>query len=264
MAGKRLIINTQFNVTLEIAVGYMKKTAQYELIQTSPAAIDRWWEAARVRRPLSSEENAVLAIECRVSYPQALGHLMMVQVMWVPDNDTLRLQANQWKVNEMIKFGDGIAGVDGGKLSPTREAQDVNERPHRLFPFFSHAAAYYKDIGGLSLVRTLRHKDYASAASKHSAIHFDCILVAKLRGKAAEFAVIDSFLWGMDLYKEAILLRRDGMSDLTRAVLANENPECTFVTLANNEQDRIDTTYTPFDTKSTVTTSSKAKAKYWD
>jgi hypothetical protein len=263
MPGKRLIINTQFNITLEIAVGYMKKTAQYLLDQTAPAAIDQWWEEARVRRPLSSEDNPVLAIECRASYPKDLGHLMMVQVLWVPNTDALRLQANKWKVERMIRFGDGIAGVDGGNLSPTREAQDVNERPHRLFPFFSHAAAYYKDTRGIPATRTLRHKDYASAASKHSAIHFDCVLVAKVLGKAAEFAVIDSFLWGMDLYKEAMLIRRDGMSALARGVLANEYPDCTFVTLGNGEQNRIDTTYTPFDTKTTVT-KSKAKAQYWD
>lgn len=263
MPGKRLIINTQFNITLEIAVGYMKKTAQYLLDQTVPAVIDRWWEEARVRRPLSSEDNPVLAIECRVSYPKDLGHLMMVQVLWVPNSDVLRLQANKWKVDRMIKFGDGIAGVDGGNLSPTREAQNEDERPHRLFPFFSHAAAYYKDIRGVPATRTLRHKDYASAASKHSAIHFDCILVAKVLGKPAEFAVIDSFLWGMDLYKEAMLVRRDGMSTLVRDVLANEYPDCTFVTLGNHEQNRIDTKYTPFDTKTTVTRS-KAKAQYLD
>ena len=263
MPGKRLIINTQFDIKLEIAVGYMKKTAQYDVNQLLPGAIDRWWEEARERRPLSSEGNPVLAIECRVSYPRALGHLMIVQVLWVPKTDTMRLQTNNWGVNQMIEFGDGIAGVDGGKLSPTRDAPNVDERPHRQFPFFSHAAAYYKDLKGMPPMRTLRHKDYASAASKHSAIHFDCILVAKLQGKAAEFAVIDSFLWGMDLYKDAVLVRRDGMSDLSRAVLANEYPECTFVTLANNEQNRIDTAYTPFETKATVG-KSKPKSLYLD
>ncbi|WP_437531089.1 hypothetical protein WME79_01070 [Sorangium sp. So ce726] len=266
MPGQRLVYKLlNDTIDVRVVVGYMPTTRALAVDQTEPEKLDQWWWDAGGRRPVGVDKPT-MSIEYIASYPRRLGYLMMIQVLWVPDTDRAVLEKNSFDMDRLTTFGDGLATIDGGKVGAPARLRIGPEAPHSTYPFFAYNSAYYKPLKGQPATRTFRHKDYASAAGSHSTLIFDCVLVAKLKTEVAplsslslklssskpkaqpNFGVLDSFIWGMDNYKEAVLKRRTDISPLMTQVLANEYPNTKLEWLTDPA--KIDTLYDPSATGS--------------
>ncbi len=243
MPGQRINYDPMPGCRVNVVAGYMVTSRALRVDQDVDDPLDGWWWDAGTRRPVG--ERVPVSLEYRVCYPQAWGCLMMIQVVWAPAADIQILRDNNFAVDQMTAFGDGLAAIDGGRVAPARLRVGA-EAPHATYPFFAYNAAYYKPLRGRGGVTTFRHKDYASAALSHSALIFDCALVAKLKAEhgAHAFGVIDTFKWGMDNYKEVVLMRQGAVSALMTQVLASEYPNVRLTAL--DDVAKIDAAYTPF------------------
>lgn len=251
MPGKRLQFSVEFTriqkyqVDVDVGVGYARPSAQFKFVTDLKKDYISPWVADASEEPPVQLEGPVAAMECRVTHPQALGYVMMTQVLWVPNQKKDMEAVQKAGFGKMTEYGNGVSVVDGGHQSPAKSFGD-GDKPHKTYPFFAYSPAYYADFGIGQ--RVMRAKDYASAAKNHTALVFNCDLVVKLQ-PGDEFGVIGSFIWGVGVNGELILRQREGgMSDVSQKVLAKEYKHCKFEQIGGTDSGTpLNTAYKPFE-----------------